>query len=118
MKRQRRDGGRALAEELYLGMRGMADAFQTALAGGDTNSWDGPLVISVTLIGEATGRGSAAHQREQARPEEHVSERRARQERAEGDLRVAQGFFGLRPGPRAIPPAPQHDRDADQRYRA
>jgi len=52
-----RQGGRALAEELYRGLRDMADAFDTALAGGDTNSWDGPLVISVTVIGEATGRG-------------------------------------------------------------
>jgi thiamine-monophosphate kinase len=52
-----RQGGRALAEELYHGLREMADAFDTALAGGDTNSWDGPLVISVTIIGEATGKG-------------------------------------------------------------
>src|SRR5947209_12783173 len=52
-----RDGGRQLAEELYLGLREAADAFDTALVGGDTNSWDGPLTISVTLFGEATGRG-------------------------------------------------------------
>jgi thiamine-monophosphate kinase len=52
-----RRGGRALAEELYRGLREMADAFDTAIAGGDTNSWDGPLVISVTLLGEATARG-------------------------------------------------------------
>jgi thiamine-monophosphate kinase len=52
-----RAGGRALAEELYLGLREVADAFDTALVGGDTNSWDGPLTISVTLFGEATGRG-------------------------------------------------------------
>jgi thiamine-monophosphate kinase len=52
-----RQGGRALAEELYQGFRDLADSFQTALAGGDTNSWDGPLVISVTIIGEPTGRG-------------------------------------------------------------
>src|SRR5438309_3024812 len=52
-----RTGGRALAEELYLGLREVADAFGTALVGGDTNSWDGPLTISVTLFGEATGRG-------------------------------------------------------------
>jgi thiamine-monophosphate kinase len=52
-----RKGGRQLAEELYLGLREMADAFDTALAGGDTNSWDGELVISVTLLGETTGRG-------------------------------------------------------------
>src|SRR5262249_23091835 len=42
-----RDGGRALAEELYLGLREMADEFSTAIIGGDTNSWNGPLVISV-----------------------------------------------------------------------
>jgi thiamine-monophosphate kinase len=50
-------GGRALAEELYHGLREVADAYDTALAGGDTNSWDGPLAISVTIIGEATGKG-------------------------------------------------------------
>jgi thiamine-monophosphate kinase len=53
-----RQGGRALAEELYLGLREAADAFATAIVGGDTNSWDGPLVISVTIVGEATQRGS------------------------------------------------------------
>jgi thiamine-monophosphate kinase len=52
-----RRGGRALAEELYLGLREVADAFDTAVVGGDTNSWDGPLVIAVTVLGEATGRG-------------------------------------------------------------
>ena len=52
-----RHGGRALAEELYQGMREVADAFDTAIVGGDTNSWDGPLVVNVTLLGEATPRG-------------------------------------------------------------
>lgn len=52
-----RAGGRKLTEELYLGLREMADAFQTAVVGGDTNSWDGPLAISITVIGEATERG-------------------------------------------------------------
>lgn len=52
-----RDGGRALAEELYAGLRAMADQFETAIVGGDTNSWKGPLAITVTLIGEPTGRG-------------------------------------------------------------
>src|SRR5919204_5519810 len=50
-------GGRALAEELYRGLREMGDAFDTAVVGGDTNSWDGPLVIAVTVLGEPTGRG-------------------------------------------------------------
>src|SRR6516225_7573048 len=49
-----RQGGRALAEELYLGMREIADMFDTPIVGGDTNSWDGELVISVTLLGQAT----------------------------------------------------------------
>src|SRR5438093_171709 len=45
-------GGRALAEGLYHGLREMADAFGVAIVGGDTNTWDGPLVISVTVTGE------------------------------------------------------------------
>jgi thiamine-monophosphate kinase len=45
-------GGRALAEELYLGLREVADAFDTPIVGGDTNSWDGPLTLSVTVFGE------------------------------------------------------------------
>jgi thiamine-monophosphate kinase len=63
-----RQGGRALAEELYLGLREVADAFNTTLAGGDTNSWNGPLVISVTVLGEATGRGPVT--RSGARPDD------------------------------------------------
>jgi thiamine-monophosphate kinase len=53
-----REGGRSLGEELYRGLREMANSFGTAIVGGDTNSWDGPLVISVTLLGEATPRGA------------------------------------------------------------
>lgn len=47
-----RRGGLALAEGLYLGLREMADAFDVPIVGGDTNSWDGPLAISVALFGE------------------------------------------------------------------
>ena len=36
----------------------MADRFDVELVGGDTNAWDGPLVISVTLLGEATALGA------------------------------------------------------------
>jgi thiamine-monophosphate kinase len=52
-----RQGGRALAEELHLGMREVADAFQTPIVGGDTNSWDGPLVIAVTVFGRPLSHG-------------------------------------------------------------
>jgi thiamine-monophosphate kinase len=52
-----RTGDSKLAEELYRGLRDVADAFDTPIVGGDTNSWNGPLVISVTVLGEAVGRG-------------------------------------------------------------
>ena len=45
------------AEQLYIGSRELADHFGVAIVGGDTNSWTGPLVISVTVFGEATDRG-------------------------------------------------------------
>jgi thiamine-monophosphate kinase len=61
-----RAGGRSLAEELYQGLREMADQFETAIVGGDTNTWDGPLVISVAMLGEATSRGPV--RRDGARP--------------------------------------------------
>jgi thiamine-monophosphate kinase len=50
-------GGEGIAQALYLGMREMADQFETAIAGGDTNSWTGGLVISVTLLGEPGPQG-------------------------------------------------------------
>ena len=49
-----RKGGEALALELYQGLLPLALEFETAVAGGDTNSWDGPLVISITALGEVT----------------------------------------------------------------
>jgi len=52
-----RHGGAHLAEELYNGMRELADEFATAIVGGDTNSWDGGLVVSVALLGDAGPQG-------------------------------------------------------------
>ncbi len=50
-------GGRAIAEELTAGVTAITAAQGVTLAGGDTNAWDGPLVISVTALGSvATGR--------------------------------------------------------------
>jgi thiamine-monophosphate kinase len=46
-----------LAIELYLGMAPLAQRHGITIAGGDTNTWDGPLAISVTAIGETTTRG-------------------------------------------------------------
>lgn len=45
-------GGAVLASQLYDGILPLAEEFGIAIAGGDTNSWDGPLVISITVWGE------------------------------------------------------------------
>ena len=47
-----------VAKGLHAGMAPLAERFGVTLAGGDTNAWDGPLVVTVTLIGEATPRGA------------------------------------------------------------
>lgn len=52
-----RENGMELALGLYEGMIPLAEEFGIAIAGGDTNSWDGPLAISVTAIGQTTPRG-------------------------------------------------------------
>ena len=39
-------------------MRELAERFGVDLVGGDTNAWDGPLVISVTVLGEADRRAA------------------------------------------------------------
>ncbi len=72
-----RQGGLHLAKELYEGLLPLAEQYGVAIAGGDTNSWDGPLVISITAIGETTSAGPLL--RAGARP---------------GDWIVATGQFG------------------------
>ncbi|HID78681.1 MAG TPA: thiamine-monophosphate kinase [Planctomycetaceae bacterium] len=65
-----RRGGMELAVALYEGLLALADQFDVAVAGGDTNSWDGPLVISVTLVGRLTERGPL--RRDGARPGDRI----------------------------------------------
>ncbi len=72
-----RVGGRRLAEELFEGLSQVAAEFDTAIVGGDTNAWTGPLAINVTVIGEPTGSGPV--RRSGAEP---------------GDWIVATGEFG------------------------
>ena len=52
-----RQRGMELAVALYEGLLPLAEKYGVVIAGGDTNSWDGPLAISITLLGKATGRG-------------------------------------------------------------
>ncbi len=51
--------GRAweLAQEIQAGIDALAEQFHVCIAGGDTNTWDGPLVISITVMGEPLGNG-------------------------------------------------------------
>jgi thiamine-monophosphate kinase len=72
-----RHGGFDLGRELLAGVQVCAEKFGVALAGGDTNSWDGPLVISITVLGEPTAKGPVL--RSGARP---------------GDWIMATGSFG------------------------
>jgi len=43
------------AKELCQGLRQAGDAFDCPLIGGDTASWDGKLVLSVTILGRSAG---------------------------------------------------------------
>jgi thiamine-monophosphate kinase len=61
-----RRGGDALARGLHEGIADLAARHGVALAGGDTNAWDGPLVVSVTAIGSVPP--GAAWRRDGARP--------------------------------------------------
>jgi thiamine-monophosphate kinase len=56
----------SVAKRVHDGMRPLAERFGVDLAGGDTNAWDGPLVIAVTVFGETTARGAV--RRAGARP--------------------------------------------------
>jgi thiamine-monophosphate kinase len=47
--------GLEYARELYLAMREAGDAFDCPIAGGDTGSWEGKLVASVTIFGRSAG---------------------------------------------------------------
>lgn len=72
-----RHGGDALGRGIQAGLETLAAEHGVVLAGGDTNAWDGPLVISTTLLGSVAP--GAAWRRDGARP---------------GDLLVATGAFG------------------------
>jgi thiamine-monophosphate kinase len=44
------------AKQLYQGIRAAGEAFDCPLVGGDTASWDGKLVLSVTILGRSAGQ--------------------------------------------------------------
>jgi thiamine-monophosphate kinase len=48
-----RDGA-AIGRGLLEGLQALAEKYNVIIAGGDTNAWDGPLVISVTAVGSVS----------------------------------------------------------------
>jgi thiamine-monophosphate kinase len=56
----------ALAQGMYAAMIPLAAEFDLALAGGDTNAWDGPLTVCITAFGTTGPRGALV--RSGARP--------------------------------------------------
>lgn len=63
----RRDTAAADAESIVRGIAEMGRAFGCTLVGGDTNVWDQPAVIAVTVMGEADGEQPPVR-RDGARP--------------------------------------------------
>ncbi len=53
-----RSSGLEVACRLLEGVLPLADRYQVAIAGGDTNVTDGPLVVSITALGQVTEAGS------------------------------------------------------------
>ncbi|GAB4148771.1 MAG: thiamine-phosphate kinase [Planctomycetaceae bacterium] len=47
----------SLPRKVHKGIEELADQFDVVIAGGDTNSWNGPLVINVAVIGEPAEHG-------------------------------------------------------------
>ena len=47
--------GMDFARDLHEGVIRLADEYDVIIAGGDTNSWNGPLAISITVVGEPFG---------------------------------------------------------------
>lgn len=58
--------GEAFAERFFSGLIELADQFDVIIAGGDTNTWDQPLVTNITLLGHPAG--TAAITRSGAQP--------------------------------------------------
>lgn len=65
-----RQGSLDLAMRLYEGLLPLAEQYDLAIAGGDTNVWNGPLAISVTVLGEVTSRGPL--RRDGAKPGDRI----------------------------------------------
>lgn len=65
LPKTRKPHGKSIPELMELLCEGFLDAVSEipiAIAGGDTNTWDGPLVLSVTVLGEVAGKPLCRHE--------------------------------------------------------
>jgi thiamine-monophosphate kinase len=70
LPQQRHDVAGSLADELFAGLNSTAERFGVTIVGGDTTSWNGPLVINVSIMGDVHPRGPVT--RSGARPGDWV----------------------------------------------
>lgn len=63
-------GGMSLARGILQGMEPLLRQYHVDLAGGDTNAWNGPLVVSVTAFGLTSSQGVLL--RSKARPGDRI----------------------------------------------
>ncbi len=65
-----RQADQQLAADIYEGVCQVAEQFRVAVAGGDTNCWDGPLVLGLTAVGRT--EGGVVWQRSSAQPNDLI----------------------------------------------
>ncbi|HEY7086445.1 MAG TPA: thiamine-phosphate kinase [Tepidisphaeraceae bacterium] len=58
------------AKQLYLGMKQAGEAFGCEIVGGDTASWDGKLVVTISILGRSAGIKPVT--RKGAKPEDGI----------------------------------------------
>lgn len=51
-RRLKESNDSSFSEQLFAGLHSLATQFDTVVVGGDTNAWDGPVVINVAITGE------------------------------------------------------------------
>lgn len=57
LPRQQGDQTDVLADELFAGLNAAAERSDVVIVGGDTTSWNGPLVVNVSIFGDIHPRG-------------------------------------------------------------
>ncbi len=65
-----RHASQQVAADVFEGVCEAAEKYNVALAGGDTNSWDGPLVVGITAVGKTVNDGYWT--RGGAKPEDYI----------------------------------------------